>query len=400
MPENLIALDPNVQRLVDAGYRVTIEGSYLIVDSVPYVSSCGVVSRGALISPYTFLNGVCNAENHTVYFTGSIPCRADGTSLEAAIHVNGVRLSAPVFLAGRTVFCHFSNYPSPNVQVQMQTDIFIKMQHYIKKLESYAKALDPTVSASDKGSLSQSRDTSVFHYPNSAIARSGLDVYENKLKLNKVAIIGLGGTGAYILDALAKTPAEEIHLFDDDVIMEHNAYRMPGATLGSMVNVGLKKTEFLRDIYHHLRGGIESHSCKIDESNIHLLDNFNFVFIAVDHGPSRGLISRHLYERGIPFIDVGIGIEKIAEDIKLIGRARVTIVTKHTVDAASIIEGLPIAEDDNEAVYNNIQLVELNALNAMLAIIKYKQYLEFYAEEVQADTLKYILSWNQLKPNK
>ena len=32
----------------------------------------------------------------------------------------------------------------------------------------------------------------------------------------KVAVIGLGGTGSYLLDALAKCPVAEIHLYDDD----------------------------------------------------------------------------------------------------------------------------------------------------------------------------------------
>lgn len=396
MPENQIALDPDVQRLLDAGYRLTIEGNYLIIDHVPYVSACGVVSHGALISAYTFVNGVCNTGDHTVYFTGSMPCRVDGTSLEEAMHA-GARLNSSELIAGRTVLCRFSNYPSVEIQAEMRTNIFIKMQHYIRKLESYAIAIDPKVSASGTTSFSYRKETSVFHYPNTAIARAGLDVYEEKLKLEKIAIIGLGGTGAYILDALSKTPVSEIHLFDDDEIQEHNAYRMPGAMPGSMVNVGRKKTEYLRDIYHHLRGGIESHIYKIDVTNIHLLDDCAFVFIAVDHGPSRGLIARHLFERGIPFIDVGIGIDKVTEDIKLIGRARVTLITKKTSDAARLVENLPTAEDLEEAVYNNIQLTELNALNAMLAVIKYKQYLEFYSEEIHADTLKYILSWNQLK---
>ena len=396
MPENLIALDPDVQRLLDAGYQLTIEGDYLIIDNIPYVSSCGVVSLGTLISAYTFVNGVCNTGDHTVCFTGSMPCRSDGTSLEEAMHAGG-KLSAPELIANRTVLCRFSNYPSVEIQAEMRTNIFIKMQHYIRKLESYAHAVDPKASASGTTSFSYRKETSVFHYPNTAIARAGLDRYEEKLKLKKVAIIGLGGTGAYILDALSKTPVSEIHLFDGDDIKEQNAYRMPGAMPGSSINIGLKKTEYLKDLYHHLRGGIESHIYKIDVTNIHLLDDCDFVFIAVDHGPSRGLIARHLFERGIPFIDVGIGIDKVTEDVKLIGRARVTLITNETSDAARLVESLPTAEDMEDAVYNNIQLIELNALNAMLAVIKYKQYLEFYSEEIHADTLKYILSWNQLK---
>ena len=396
MPENPIALNADVQRLLDAGYRVAIEGDNLIVDNVPYITSSGVVSRGALISAFTVVNGLSQTGDHTVWFTGSMPYRDDGTSLEVALHVNPP-LTKPETVAGRAALCRFSNYPSVEVQAEMRTNIFVKMQHYIQKLESYATKLDSSASASGTSSFSYRSDASVFHYPNIAIATAGLEAYDNKLKINKVAIIGLGGTGSYILDALAKTPVNEIHLFDGDVIKLRNAYRMPGAVPGSMIDADIRKTNYLRNLYDHLRGGIESHPYVVDASNIQLLDDCNFVFIAVDHGPSRGLIAHSLFQRNIPFIDVGIGVEKVVEDIKLLGRARVTLVTKETKDAVSLLESLPTAEDQNEDVYNNIQITELNALNAMLAIIKYKQYLGFYSEEIHADALKYILSWNQLK---
>jgi tRNA A37 threonylcarbamoyladenosine dehydratase len=43
-----------------------------------------------------------------------------------------------------------------------------------------------------------------------------------------VAVIGLGGTGAYVLDFLVKTPVREIRAFDLDVFHVHNAFRPPG----------------------------------------------------------------------------------------------------------------------------------------------------------------------------
>jgi hypothetical protein len=279
----------------------------------------------------------------------------------------------------------------------MRTDAFVKMTHYIRKLERFVAVLDCSATAAGQRSFKQSMQPSVFHYPNTAIARAGLEAYEDKLKVNRVAIVGLGGTGAYILDALAKTPVAEIHLFDGDVIEPHNAFRLPGAIPGSLVATGLQKTDYLRDVYHHMRGGVESFPFKVDENTVQRLDQCDFVFIAVDHGPSRGLISNYLMYKGIPFIDVGIGVEKIQEDFKLLGRARVTLVDPRHEGAAKIVAGLPVADDANEEVYNNIQLVELNAINAMLAIVKYKQHLDFYSEEIPYNSLKYTLSWSQLK---
>jgi hypothetical protein len=43
-----------------------------------------------------------------------------------------------------------------------------------------------------------------------------------------VAVIGLGGTGAYVLDFLVKTPVREIRAFDPDVFHVHNVFRSTG----------------------------------------------------------------------------------------------------------------------------------------------------------------------------
>ncbi|WP_348692746.1 ThiF family adenylyltransferase [Duganella fentianensis] len=396
MPANQTAPNHDIQRLLDAEYQVLVDGNHLIVDNIPYISAEMKVCRGALISAYTIIDGVTNTGDHTVWFTGSMPHMADGKSLENAIHAGGA-MSSPEIVAGRKVFCRFSNYPDPETQVLMGTDVFVKMTHYIRKLERFVAAIDPSATASGQRSFKENIQPSVFHYPNTSIARAGLDAYECKLAVNKVAIIGLGGTGAYILDALAKTPVAKIHLFDGDVIEPHNAFRLPGAIPGGLVTAGLHKTEYLRDVYHHLRGGVESFPFMIDDNTIQRLDECDFVFIAVDNGPSRGFIANHLMAKEIPFIDVGIGVEKIPEDVKLLGRARVTFVDPHHENAAKALASLPVADDKNDEVYNNIQLVELNAINAMLAIVKYKQYLDFYSEEIPYDSLKYTLSWSQLK---
>ena len=56
----------------------------------------------------------------------------------------------------------------------------------------------------------------MFRYLDTASSRAGISLLTGKLAVPKVAIVGLGGTGAYILDLVAKTPVSEIHLFDGD----------------------------------------------------------------------------------------------------------------------------------------------------------------------------------------
>ncbi len=175
--------------------------------------------------------------------------------------------------------------------------------------------------------------------------------------------------------------------------VEDPAYRTPGALTIEEAHQQPRKTDYLKNVYDRMRVGVESHAIRIDQTNLNELNDCKFVFIAVDDGPSRGLIARHLAEKGIPFIDAGIGVDKIPEDVKLLGRVRVSAIDAQT---KSLVDKLPVADDREEAVYNNIQLAELNALNAMLAVIIYKQKVGFYAEEVPVQTLRYNLSFQSL----
>jgi len=77
--------------------------------------------------------------------------------------------------------------------------------------------------------ITTDEDESVFKYIDTASSRAGINVPTQKLELARIAIVGVGGTGSYVLDLVAKTPVKEIHLFDGDVFLSHNAFRAPSA---------------------------------------------------------------------------------------------------------------------------------------------------------------------------
>jgi ThiF family len=52
---------------------------------------------------------------------------------------------------------------------------------------------------------------------------------QDKLRLSRVVIVGLGGSGSHILDLIAKTRVRQIDLYDGDHFRRHNAFRSPGA---------------------------------------------------------------------------------------------------------------------------------------------------------------------------
>lgn len=392
MLANPTAPNADVQALIDDGYSVVIvDDRYLIVENVPYCPAAGQIAYGDIISPYSVVNGVSQLNgDHTVWFTGTVPHTAQGVSLRDTL----VADATETLTAGRKALCRLSNKPDkPEALAQLLQSFHVKMRHYVNKLSRHAHDIDPTARADYRGQLQVNARPSVFYYPNTAIARSGLDAHEDKLRQRKVAVVGVGGTGSYILDALAKTPIEEIHIYDGDRIEAHNCFRMPGALKPGDAFSGAMKAEHLAKHYGQMRTGIVGHPVKVDEQNISELGDCNFVFIAIDDGPARRQIASYLAARGIPFIDVGIGVDKVPSRVQLHARARVTLVTPQT---AHLVATLPTSEDTANADYDNIQLVELNAMNAMLAVVRYKQFLGFYTDEAQAEIIKYKASWCQL----
>lgn len=387
MLANPIVPNADLRRLIDDGFHVSLEGQHLVIHRVPYVIKDRTVAYCSLISTYNEHEVAAGQiRDHTVFVVGEIPHRDDGVSLQEAMVANA---SAQI-IAGRAVACQLSYKTEP--LSAMLSNYHSKMTHYIRKLGSYVEAIDSSANVRGTGSFSARTVPSVFHFPNGSSARAGLEAYEQKLELQKVAIIGLGGTGSYLLDGLAKTPAKEIHLYDHDVLEPHNAFRFPSALPMDIVFGRRKKTDVLTEIYNQFRSGVISHPERVTETNLHELKNCQFVFVAVDHGPSRSIIAQFLVAQGIPFIDVGIGIDKIADATQLHARARVTLITTGN---AHLVDTLPVADDADEAVYGNIQLSELNALNANLALIRYKQHLQFFTDEVNPSVINYKCSWSQ-----
>jgi hypothetical protein len=83
---------------------------------------------------------------------------------------------------------------------------------------------------------------------------------------------------------------------------------------------------------------------------------------------------------GIPFIDVGLGLKR--KNGSLNGMLR---MTHYSAESAPVVRDKGLAElaDNPDNLYRtNIQIGELNALNACLAVIKFKQLRGFYFEEL------------------
>jgi len=222
-------------------------------------------------------------------------------------------------------------------------------------------------------------DDSPFQYIDTASSRAEIVNISHKLEKAVISIIGLGGTGSYILDLVAKTPIKEIRLFDSDVFSQHNAFRSPGAiSIEKLRELPLKVFYYLEE-YSKIHRGIKQYSHNINESNIAELDGSNFVFISIDNGSSKEIIVRYLESKNIPFIDVGMGIH--IENDSLFGIIRTTTSTPEKHDHIWNKKRIPFNVDNHIDEYKtNIQVADLNALNACLAVIKWKKLLGFYSD--------------------
>lgn len=220
-------------------------------------------------------------------------------------------------------------------------------------------------------------DTNIFNYPDTNSSRAGVEFLNRKFENQKIAIIGLGGTGSYILDQVAKTPVKEIHIFDADVFQLHNAFRSPGAVSSEKLEAenGILKVDYYYRIYSKMHTGIKVHSKYVTLENVYELKDFSYVFISIDKNEVRYNLTKAFLHLGVTFIDVGIGVNK-SEDC-LNGVVRVTVGTTDKSDHLNLRIGSSESEENEYS--NNIQIADLNCLNAMLAVLKWKKLSGFFS---------------------
>lgn len=267
-----------------------------------------------------------------------------------------------------------------------------KMSTYATLLAGHATVLERGVTA--KGtSIPDPQDESVFNYAETASGRAGISVLTAKLEKERLAIIGLGGSGSYILDGVAKTPAREIRIFDGDLFLQHNAFRAPGAPTLEELQLASKKVDYFHGIYSRMRRGIVPHAVKLKPENLHLLDGITFAFLSMDGGDDKRHVVEKLERLNVPFIDVGMGLE--LTDGSLGGILRVTASTPEQRDLFR--KRVSFGEAAHDDIYrSNIQVADLNALNAYLAVIKWKKLRGFYRDFERELHCSYTTDGNML----
>lgn len=371
MSRKLISHSPDLQLLRDEGYDIEISsGRILLVKSIPYVNARKEIALGTLVSPLTLAGDVTTIpDTHVAMWVGDHPCRPDGTLISSILHS-----SARETLDRGLVIDHkFSNKPTNGSDKNFHE----KMTRYATIISSQAQAIDPAVTPKVNRFVESVEEDSPFVYADTASSNDGIVAVGRKLELQSVGIVGLGGTGSYVLDLVAKTPVKAIHLFDGDPFLQHNAFRAPGAASVETLKAIPDKVTYLKAQYSHMHLGIVDHAEYLDASNIETLRGMEFVFLCLDRGQVKREIVAKLMEWQIPFVDASMGIELV--DDALGGILTVTTVTPQMSDHWQRRITFSDADPNND-YSRNIQIADLSALNAALAVIKWKKRLGFYRD--------------------
>jgi hypothetical protein len=175
--------------------------------------------------------------------------------------------------------------------------------------------------------------------------------------------------------------------------LQHNAFRSPSAPSLDELVAKPKKAAYFKGIYDKMRNGIFVHDAYIGPENVDELRDMSFVFMCLE-GPAKKLIVEKLEEFGIAFIDVGMGV--YLSEGSLGGILRATTSTPAQRD--HVRKRISFSDDADRNEYGvNIQIADLNALNAALAVIKWKKLMGFYQDLDFEHQCTYTIGGNMLR---
>lgn len=367
----LVNHNDDIRRLVEKGYAVAFDSNCMVIRDIPYLYGQKELKMGAIVTKLVFIDQErVTQDDHQIYFAGSVPHNLDGTpipNLGGGSH----QISLTEACSDVVVERSFSNKPSSG-----------KFENFFEKIENYVTIISgPAMELYNASpytfrAVKEVVSSSVFKFHDTLTSRAEIADLAAKFKDDVVTVIGLGGTGAYVLDFLVKTPVKEIRAFDYDEYHVHNAFRSPGRL--ESTELGQKKATVYLSRYDNFRTGLLISPKFLDNSCTEELDGVTFAFVCVDKGSSRAGIFDLLISKGIPFIDVGMGLDRKRDTLNGLLRT-----TYYSAEDGQTVRGkglAPLTDNPDDLYKTNIQISELNALNACLAVIRFKQLRGFYLE--------------------
>lgn len=385
MLQTLVNHNDDIRRLVERGYAIAFDNNHLILRDIPYLDSNGAKCTGIIVSKLEFIDlERVKSVDHQVYFAGSQPHGLDGKPIDLGGGAANIALAnSPDVVVQRS----FSFKRKKSGNLVDYADHFEKIEMYVNTIsgpamERHEGATPYTYRCTDTSNTTST--ATIFKVHDTLTTRSEIGDLAAKLACDVVAVIGLGGTGAYLLDLLVKTPVKQIRAFDGDSFHVHNSFRAPGTL--QLQELGKPKAEVYAGRYANFRHGLSVQAKYIDAESVADLEGVTFAFVCVDKGLARAAIFDLLIAMRVPFIDVGMGLNRKHGAINgMIRTSYFSAEHGHETRARGVA---PEADAPDDIYKSNIQIAELNSINACLAMIKFKQLRGFYLEK---DMLTHVL---------
>jgi hypothetical protein len=368
LPE-LASHNPFIRDLDELGYQLDFVGGYFVIYGLPYLDNQGGLKHGDWASPLDLSGAVIDApSNHQAWWRGSRPCDQTGREFRLGGGQHAVTVSQDF-----VTDCSFSFKLHENGENRSYRSFEEKVQTYLDAITAPALAAYPDATPLRGIQLKAATQGSPLRFPDTMSSRYHINDVSSLLRGKRVAIIGLGGTGSYILDFLARTHLERIALFDDDKVHVHTIFRIPGFIARA---IGQLKVHALARQYGQWHAGLDPVPERITPANIERLSEFDFVFVSVDDGASRQNIVDWLSTRGIPYVDCGMGVDRSV--VGLSGFVRITGADRKSYEDNVNSARLPTENAKLNEYRKQAQITELNALNAAMAVIRFKQHFKLF----------------------
>ena len=125
---------------------------------------------------------------------------------------------------------------------------------------------------------------------------------QTELLRSTVAVVGLGGLGGYVSEALARMGVGRLILIDGDVFEEHNLNRQ---ILSAEARLGMHKVEAAQQRIAEINSAVETmgHAVRLTRQNLpQLLEGADLVADGLDRLPTRLILQDGAQALGIPMI--------------------------------------------------------------------------------------------------
>ena len=292
--------DP-IAHLVADGYDMVLESGHLVVRRLPYLAPSGLRKDGRLVLPVNNTGGTITdaSGDHRIWFAGEDPRDERGAALGSAQPHGFSSLETAGFMM---------SFKPPTGSY---SSLHEKIRHYAHILRDAARQIDPDVTDTPGGALQEVPDDLPLVYPDTNTTRAGLTTLNNIFRGHTIAIVGVGGTGSYILDQVAKTWVDQHHshrrrrIRDPQCIPRARRSRARGRA-GEAQQGRVLRRAVLADAH---RASPRTPS-PLTADNLHLLGGATFVFLAAADADARPEIMQWLHDQGVPFIDVGMSFRE------------------------------------------------------------------------------------------